>query len=79
VDLSLHFYLRFGPPSVITIDDLATGLQINNADEIQPTLHKAFDTAGPVLIGVNVDYTDNHIVFECVWLAIFAAHLSDIL
>jgi acetolactate synthase-1/2/3 large subunit len=42
----------------------ATGLQIQHADEIAPTLHKAFDTAGPVLIGVNVDYRDSVKLFE---------------
>jgi acetolactate synthase-1/2/3 large subunit len=27
-------------------------------------LHKAFDTPGPVLIGVNVDYRDSVKLFE---------------
>jgi acetolactate synthase I/II/III large subunit len=25
---------------------------------------KAFDTAGPVIVGVHVDYSDNHKLFE---------------
>jgi acetolactate synthase-1/2/3 large subunit len=42
----------------------ATGLRIQDTDEIAPTLHKAFDTPGPVLIGVHVDYRDNIKLFE---------------
>ena len=35
-------------------------------DDIAATLHKAFDTPGPVLIGVNVDYSKNAQLFEAV-------------
>ena len=42
----------------------ATGLQIQHPDEIAPTLHKAFDTPGPVLIGVHVDYRESVELFE---------------
>jgi acetolactate synthase-1/2/3 large subunit len=42
----------------------ATGLRIQQPDEIAPTLHKAFDTPGPVLIAVDVDYRDNVKLFE---------------
>ena len=42
----------------------ATGLQIRAADEIAPTLKKAFDTPGPVLVEVHVDYRDNAKLFE---------------
>jgi acetolactate synthase I/II/III large subunit len=42
----------------------ATGLQIQHPNEIAPTLHKAFDTPGPVLIGVHVDYRDSVKLFE---------------
>ena len=42
----------------------ATGLQIQHPDEIAPTLHKAFDTPGPVLVGVHVDYRDSVKLFE---------------
>jgi acetolactate synthase-1/2/3 large subunit len=44
----------------------ATGLMINNPDEIAPVLKRAFDTQGPVVIGVHVDYSDNHKLFEMV-------------
>jgi acetolactate synthase-1/2/3 large subunit len=33
-------------------------------DEIGPVLRKAFEAAGPVLIGIRVDYRDNHLLFE---------------
>jgi len=49
----------------------ATGLEINHPDEIAPTLHKAFDTPGPVLIGVHVDYSESVKLFE-------SAHESSI-
>jgi acetolactate synthase-1/2/3 large subunit len=44
----------------------ATGFMIRTADEITPVLKKAFDTPGPVLIGIHVDYSDNHTLFEAV-------------
>jgi acetolactate synthase-1/2/3 large subunit len=42
----------------------ATGLRIPHPDEIASTLRKAFDTPGPVLIEVHVDYRDNAKLFE---------------
>src|SRR6476620_12179350 len=42
----------------------ATAFQIQSADQIAPTLKKAFDTPGPVLVGVHVDYRDNGRLFE---------------
>ncbi|MGF6754780.1 acetolactate synthase AlsS [Paraburkholderia sp. GAS42] len=42
----------------------ATGMMINTPDEIIPTLKRAFDAQGPVIIGVHVDYADNHKLFE---------------
>jgi acetolactate synthase-1/2/3 large subunit len=44
----------------------ATGLMINSPDEIVPVMKKAFDTLGPVIVGVHVDYRDNHLLFEMV-------------
>jgi hypothetical protein len=32
--------------------------------EIGPMMKKAFDTAGPVIFGAQVDYTDNQKLFE---------------
>jgi acetolactate synthase-1/2/3 large subunit len=40
------------------------GLFIKSADEIGSQLHQAFEMPGPVLIGINVDYRDNHKLFE---------------
>jgi acetolactate synthase I/II/III large subunit len=37
---------------------------INSPDQIGPTLKKAFEIPGPVLIGIRVDYRDNHKLFE---------------
>ena len=42
----------------------ATAFQIDSPDRIAPTLKKAFDTPGPVLVGVHVDYRDNALMFE---------------
>ena len=44
----------------------AVGLMIRTADEIAPVLKKAFDTPGPVLVGIHVEYRDNHKLFEMV-------------
>ena len=44
----------------------ATGMMIRTPDEIAPTLKRAMETAGPVIIGVHVDYSDNHKLFEMV-------------
>jgi hypothetical protein len=37
---------------------------IRTPDEIAPVLKRAFEIEGPVLIGVHVDYRDNHVLFE---------------
>ncbi|WP_318437608.1 acetolactate synthase AlsS [Photobacterium leiognathi] len=37
----------------------AHGLAINTADDIEPVLRKAMSLSGPVLVNVNVDYSDN--------------------
>jgi acetolactate synthase I/II/III large subunit len=42
----------------------ATAFQIDSPDQIAPTLKKAFNTPGPVLVGVHVDYRDNARLFE---------------
>ncbi len=44
----------------------ATGLMIRRANEIIPVLKKAFDTSGSVIVGIHVDYSDNHKLFEMV-------------
>ena len=42
----------------------ATGLRIERPEQIAATLRTAFDTAGPVLVGVPVDYRQNRQLFE---------------
>jgi acetolactate synthase-1/2/3 large subunit len=58
--------VRFGPVDPVKYAEAfgAIGLRIQHPDEIAPTLHKGFDTPGPVLVGVNVDYRDSVKLFE---------------
>jgi acetolactate synthase I/II/III large subunit len=42
----------------------AKGFTIQSPDQICSVLKQAFDTPGPVLVGVQVDYRDNHRLFE---------------
>lgn len=44
----------------------AIGLTIHEPDQIAPTLKKALATEGPVVIGIPVDYRDNHRLMEIV-------------
>jgi len=41
-------------------------MMIRTADEIAPTLAKAMNASGPVIIGVPVDYSDNPKLLEMV-------------
>ena len=56
----------FGPVDPVKYAEAfgARGFMIQSPDQIAPLLEQAFDTAGPVLIGVHVDYRDNHKLFE---------------
>jgi acetolactate synthase I/II/III large subunit len=58
----------FGPVDPVRYAEAfgATGLMIREPDEISGTLRRAFDAEGPVIIGVPVDYSDNHKLFEMV-------------
>ena len=51
----------FGPIDVVQYAEAfgAAGYRINHPDELAPTLRKAMETPGPVLIDVPVDYRDN--------------------
>ena len=66
--------VKLGPVDTVKYAEAfgAKGLSIQSADEIAPTLHKAFDTPGPVLVGVHVDYSESVKLFE-------QAHESSIL
>ena len=52
---------QFGPIDVVKYAEAfgAAGYRINHPDELAPTLRKAMETPGPVLIDVPVDYRDN--------------------
>jgi acetolactate synthase-1/2/3 large subunit len=39
---------------------------IDTPDNVVPVMKKAFAVAGPVIIGVHVDYKDNHRLFEMI-------------
>jgi acetolactate synthase I/II/III large subunit len=56
----------FGPVDVVKYAEAfgARGYMINSPDEIGPVLHKAFEVQGPALIGIRVDYRDNHLLFD---------------
>ena len=58
--------IDFGPIDYIKYAEAfgATGLMIDKPDDIAPVMKKAFDTQGPVIVGVDVDYRDNHELFE---------------
>jgi acetolactate synthase-1/2/3 large subunit len=59
----------FGPVDTVKYAEAfgATGLRIDQPDQIKATLRKAFDTPGPVLVGVHVDYRQNAKLFEKVY------------
>ena len=56
----------FGPVNYLKYAEAfgAAALRIQHPNEISPMLKKAFDTPGPVLIAVDVDYRDNVKLFE---------------
>ena len=58
----------FGPVDYLKYAEAfgATGMMIKSPDDIAPVMKKAFDMAGPVIVGVHVDYTDNHKLLEMV-------------
>jgi acetolactate synthase I/II/III large subunit len=58
----------FGPVDVVKYAEAfgATGLMISSPEEVGPTLKRAFEISGPVMVGVHVDYSDNHLLFDSV-------------
>jgi len=58
--------VNFGPVDVARFAESfgAKGLKIESTDQIGPTLKKALAMQGPVLIGIPVDYRDNHRLME---------------
>jgi acetolactate synthase-1/2/3 large subunit len=60
--------VEFGPVDIVKFAESfgARGLMIDTPDKITPTLAKAFEMQGPVLVGVPVDYRDNYRLMEMV-------------
>jgi acetolactate synthase-1/2/3 large subunit len=60
--------VNFGPVDVARFAESfgAKGLKIESPDQIGPTLKEALAMQGPVLIGIPVDYRDNHRLMEMV-------------
>jgi acetolactate synthase I/II/III large subunit len=58
--------IDFGPVDVVKYAEAfgAAGFMVDSPDQIGPVLRKAFEIPGPVLIGMRVDYRDNHKLFE---------------
>ena len=60
--------VEFGPVDIVTLAQSfgARGLTIAKPDNIAPTLTRALAMEGPVVVGVPVDYRDNHRLMEMV-------------
>jgi acetolactate synthase-1/2/3 large subunit len=58
----------FGPVDVVTFAESfgARGLSITKPEEIPTTLKQALELEGPVVVGIPVDYRDNHRLMEIV-------------
>jgi acetolactate synthase-1/2/3 large subunit len=58
--------IDFGPIDYIKYAEAfgATALMIDKPDDIAKVMKKAFEAQGPVIVGVHVDYRDNHKLFE---------------
>src|SRR6516162_3098661 len=54
--------IDFGPIDYVKYAEVfgVTGLMSYQPDDIAPVMKKAFETRGPVVVGVHVDYRDNH-------------------
>jgi acetolactate synthase I/II/III large subunit len=60
--------VEFGPVDVVRFAESfgARGLSIKEPDEIATTLKRALAMEGPVVVGIPVDYRDNHKLMEMV-------------
>ena len=60
--------VEFGPVDVAAFAEAfgAHGLRIDTPDQIAPTLKRALAMEGPVIVGIPVDYRDNHQLMEIV-------------
>jgi acetolactate synthase I/II/III large subunit len=60
--------VEFGPIDLVKYAEAfgAAGAMIRTPDQITPVLKRALNYTGPIVIGVHVDYSDNHKLFEMV-------------
>ena len=60
--------IAFGPVDLVKYAEAfgATGKMIRTPDEIDPVMKAALNHAGPIIVGIHVDYSDNHKLFEMV-------------
>ncbi len=65
--------VEFGPVDVVRFAEAfgAKGLGIETPDEIAPMLKRALAMEGPVVIGIPVDYRDNHLLMDIVHPNVF--------
>jgi acetolactate synthase-1/2/3 large subunit len=65
--------VEFGPVDVVPFAEAfgAKGLKIESPEQIAPTLKRALAMQGPVLVGIPVDYRDNHRLMEIVHPHVF--------
>ena len=58
--------VKLGPVDVVQFAQAfgAEGLKIERPEEISSTLKKALTMQGPVIVGIPVDYRDNHRLME---------------
>lgn len=60
--------VEFGPVDVVGLAESfgAKGMMIRQPQELETTLKRALELAGPVVVGIPVDYRDNHRLMEIV-------------
>ena len=60
--------VEFGPVDVARLAESfgAKGMMIRQPEELATTLKRALEMAGPVVVGIPVDYRDNHRLMEVV-------------
>jgi len=60
--------VEIGPVDVVRFAEAfgAKGLRIETPDQISSTIKKALEMPGPVIVGIPVDYRDNHRLMEIV-------------
>ena len=65
--------VEFGPVDVVPFAEAfgAKGLKIESPEQIAPTLKRALAMQGPVVVGIPVDYRDNHRLMEMVHPHVF--------